>query len=222
MTGPFIAIVRRDLRLAIRQGGGAGLGLVFFFMIVVLIPFAVGPDPNLLARIAPAILWTAALLATLIGLDRLFQADEEDGSLDHLRAGSLPLELVALAKIAAHWLVSGLPLALIAPALGVLLALPAEGMPPLSLTLLVGAPALTAIGAIGAALTARIRRGGVLASILVLPLMLPTLIFGVSASQAALGGTIPFRAPFLVLCAISLVALVVGAFASAAALRTND
>lgn len=222
MIGPFLAILRRDLRIALRQGGGAGHGLLFFLMVVVLIPFGIGPDPNLLSRIAPAILWVAAVLATLIGLDRLFQADEEDGSLDHLRALALPLELVVLAKMAAHWLVSGLPLAVAAPFLGLLLALPVEGMAPLALTLFAGAPALTAIGAIGAALTARMRRGGLLSSILVLPLMLPVLIFGVSAAQAALGGTVPFQAPFLVLVALSLIALAVGAFAGAAALRMEE
>jgi heme exporter protein B len=222
VTRAFLALVRRDVALAVRIGGGAELGLIFFLMIIVLVPFAIGPDQNLLSRIAPAVLWIAALLATLLGLDRLFQADAEDGSLDMLRMAQLPLELIALAKMLAHWLVSGLPLALAAPALGLFLALEPAAMAPLSLTLLAGAPSLTAIGAVGAALTARMRRGGLLASILVLPLMLPTLIFGVAAAQAALGGTIPFRTPFLVLCALGLISIVVGAFASAAALRADD
>ncbi|MBN9061389.1 MAG: heme exporter protein CcmB [Rhizobiales bacterium 65-9] len=222
MTRAFLALLRRDLILSVRIGGGFELVLIFFLMIVALVPFAVGPDPNLLSRIAPAILWIAALLATLLGLDRLFQADAEDGSLDMLRMARLPLELAALAKMAAHWLASGLLLALAAPALGLLLSLEPAAMLPLSLTLLVGTPALTAIGAIGAALTARMRRGGLLSSILVLPLMLPTLIFGVSATQAALGGGVPFRTPLLMLGAISLIAIVLGAWASAAALRMDD
>jgi len=222
VTRAFLALLRRDLILSVRIGGGFELVLIFFLMIVALVPFAVGPDPNLLSRIAPAILWIAALLATLLGLDRLFQADAEDGSLDMLRMARLPLELAALAKMAAHWLASGLLLALAAPALGLLLSLEPAAMLPLSLTLLVGTPALTAIGAIGAALTARMRRGGLLSSILVLPLMLPTLIFGVSATQAALGGGVPFRTPLLMLGAISLIAIVLGAWASAAALRMDD
>lgn len=218
----FAALVRRDLTLAVRIGGGVELGLIFFLMIVALVPFAVGPDANLLSRIAPAILWIAALLATLLGLDRLFQADAEDGGLDMLRMAHSPLELVVLAKMLAHWLASGLPLAIAAPFLGLMLALEPAGMLPLSLTLLVGAPALTAIGAVGAALTARMRRGGLLSSVLVLPMMLPTLIFGVSAAQAALGGSIPFRAPFLILCAISLISILIGVIASAAALRMDE
>lgn len=222
MIRAFFALVRRDLTLSVRIGGGFELGLIFFLMIVATIPFAIGPDSSLLSRLAPAILWIAALLATLLGLDRLFQADAEDGSLDMLRMARLPLELTVLAKMLAHWLTSGLPLAVAAPAFGLTLALEPAAMLPLSLTLLAGTPALTAIGAVGAALTAGIRRGGLLSSILVLPLMLPTLIFGVSAAQAAIGGVIPFRTPFLVLCAISLVALVVGALASAAALRMDD
>ena len=217
-----MALVRRDLAVAVRIGGGAELGLIFFLMIVATVPFAIGPDPGLLSRLAPAILWIAALLATLLGLDRLFQADAEDGSLDMLRMAHLPLELTALAKMLAHWLLSGLPLALAAPIFGTMLSLEPAAMVPLALTLLVGTPALTSIGAVGAAVTARIRRGGLLSSILVLPLMLPTLIFGVSAAQAAIGGTIPFRTPFLVLCGISLAAIVIGAFACAAALRMDD
>ena len=188
-------------------------------MIVTLLPFGLGPDLALLARIGPAILWIAAVLATLIGLDRLFQADEEDGSLDMLRMTTLPLELVVLVKVVAHWLTTGLPLALAAPLFGLLLALPPQGMLAASTTLLVGTPALTFVGAVGAALTASIRRGGLVLSILVLPLMIPTLIFGVAAANAATGGPIPFTPPFLILCALSLVAVVVGTVAATAALR---
>lgn len=222
MTGIFLAILGADLKLAMRAGGGAGLSLVFFLTIVVLVPFALGPDLNLLSRIGPAILWLGALLSTLIGLDRLFQADSEDGSLDLLRASPLPLEVAVLAKGLAFWLVTGLPLTLVAPLLGLLVALPPEGMLPLTATLLAGTPALTFIGVAGAALTASLRRGGLVIALLVAPLMIPTLIFGVSAANAALGGTVPFRTPFLLLCAISLSALVVGTIAAAAALRARD
>jgi heme exporter protein B len=221
ITRPFLALVTRDLRLAGRVGGSGALGLIFFLMIVTLVPFALGPDLNLLSRIGPAILWLAAVLATLIGLDRLFQADAEDGSLDLLRQSPLPLELVVLAKAIAHWLATGLPLALAAPLFGLLVALPPLGMAAVAATLLAGTPALTFIGAVGAALTSGMRRGGLILAILVLPLMIPTLIFGVSAANAALGGTVPFATPFLILAALSLVAAVVGTVGAAAALRTD-
>jgi heme exporter protein B len=218
----FFAILRRDLLLGLRVGGGAVFGLVFFLMIVTVTPFAIGPDLNLLARIGPAILWLGAVLASLIGLDRLFQADEEDGSLDHLRMIDLPLELVVLAKSLAHWIASGLPLALAAPLFGLMLALDGPALAATAATLLAGTPALTFIGAVGAALTASLRRGGLLLAILALPLMIPTLIFGVSASQAAVGGTIPFVTPFLILLALTLISLVVGTLGAAAALRGAD
>ncbi len=219
---PFLALIARDLRLAARIGGSGVLGLVFFLMIVTLIPFALGPDLNLLARIGPAILWLAAVLSTLIGLDRLFQADEEDGSLDLLRGAPAPLELAVLAKVLAHWLTTGLPLALAAPLFGLLVALTPEAMAAMVATLLVGTPALTFIGAIGAALTASLRRGGLILAVLVLPLMIPTLIFGVSTANAATGGTVPFLTPFLILAALSLIAAVVGTVAAAAALRWGE
>lgn len=222
MTRPFLALVTRDLRLAARIGGSGTLGLVFFLMIVTLVPFALGPDLNLLARIGPAVLWLAAVLSTLIGLDRLFQGDEEDGSLDLLRAAPAPLELAVLAKVVAHWLTTGLPLALAAPLFGLLVALTPEGMGAMVATLLVGTPALTFVGAIGAALTASLRRGGLILAVLVLPLMIPTLIFGVSSAQAATGGTVPFLTPFLILAALSLMAAVVGTVAAAAALRWGE
>ncbi len=217
--GSFLALIRRDLALAWRIGGGASFSLIFFLMIVTLTPFAIGPDLNLLSRIAPAILWIGAVLATLIGLDRLFQADAEDGSLDLLLQGPLPAEAVVLAKCIAHWLTTGLPLALAAPAFGLLLALEPPGMASVAATLLAGTPALTFIGAVGAALTASIRRGGLLVAIIALPLMIPTLIFGVSAANAALGGTIPFATPFAILCALTLISAVTGVIAAAAALR---
>lgn len=214
----FLALVRRDLRIAARIGGGGGTGLVFFLILVTIVPFAIGPDLNLLSRIGPAILWIAATLATLIGLDRLFQADEEDGSLDLLMTGTMPLALLVLAKGIAHWAVTGLPLALAAPLLGLLLALEPAAMGAVFVTLLVGTPALTFIGAVGAALTASLRRGGLVLAVLVLPLMIPVLIFGVSAAAAAVGGTVPFLTPFLVLCGLSLGTIVIGSAGAALAL----
>ena len=222
MTRALLAVVTRDLKLAARIGGSGALGVVFFLMLVTLVPFALGPDLNLLARIGPAILWLAAVLATLIGLDRLFQADEEDGSLDLLCAAPAPLELIVLAKAIAHWLTTGLPLALAAPLFGLLVALTPTAMLAMTATLLVGTPALTFIGAVGAALTASIRRGGLILAVLVLPLMIPTLIFGVSAAEATSGGTVPFATPLLILAALSLIAGVVGTIGAAAALRWGE
>ncbi len=222
MKRAFLAILKRDLAVASRAGGGGELALVFFLIMVVLVPFALGPDLDLLSRIGPAILWLGALLSVLIGLDRLFQSDEEDGSLDLIRASALPMELAVLAKGLAHWLTTGLPLALVSPLLGLLVALPGEGVLPLVATLLVGTPALSFIGAGGAALAASLRRGGLIVPVLVAPLTVPVLIFGVSAANAAVGGTVPFLTPFLILCAISLGAIVVGTVAAAAALRSAE
>jgi heme exporter protein B len=219
MRRSFLALLARDLTLAARIGGSGWLGVLFFLMIVTLVPFAIGPDLALLSRIGPAILWIAAVLATLIGLDRLFQADEEDGSLDLLRSAPAPLEILVLAKVTAHWVTTGLPLAVTAPLFGLLLALTPDAMLAMVATLLAGTPALTFIGAVGAALTVSLRRGGLILAVVVLPLMIPTLIFGVSAANAALGGTVPFATPFLVLIALSLVAAVVGTVGAAAALR---
>lgn len=218
----FLSLLRRDLKLSARVGGSGALSLIFFLMIVTLVPFGLGPDLNLLSRIGPAILWIAAVLATLIGLDRLFQADEEDGSLDLMVASPLPLEAVVIAKVTAHWLTTGLPLAIATPLFGLLVALDAVGMAAVAVTLLVGTPALTFIGAIGAALTASIRRGGLILAILVLPLMIPTLIFGVSAANAALGGDIPFVTPLAILFALTLIFGVIGTFAAAIALRAGE
>ena len=222
MSRAVLALIVRDLKLAARVGGSGALGLVFFLMIVTLVPFALGPDLYRLARIGPAILWLSAVLATLLGLDRLFQADEEDGSLDLFRAAPLPLEVLVLSKAVAHWLTTGLPLALASPLFGLLVALDGRGMLAVAATLLAGTPALTFIGAVGAALTATLRRGGLILAILVLPLMIPTLIFGVSAANAASSGTVPFATPFLVLLALTLIASVVGTIAAAAALRAGD
>ena len=215
----FWALVSRDLKLATRIGGGGAMGLVFFLSLVTLMPFAVGPDLNLLSRIGAAILWVAAMLATLLGLDRIFQAEEEDGSLDLLMMSPLPLSLIVLAKGLAHWLATGLPLVLVAPLLGLLLALEPIVLGAVTLTLLVGTPALTFLGVVGAALTAGLRRGGLILPILVRPWMVPVLIFGVSASNAALEATTPFIQPLFLLIAASLFAMVAGVIAGAASLR---
>jgi heme exporter protein B len=209
----------RDLRLAVRVGGGALMGVVFFLVLVALIPFAIGPDLALLARIGPAILWLGALLATLLGFDRLLTADHEDGSLDLILMARMPVEIAIMVKALAHWLTTGLPLVVVAPLLGILLNLEPKATGAVALTLLAGTPALTFIGTIGAALTVALRRGGLLLAILVLPLNIPVLIFGVAASNAAIIGPVPFGAPLTILCALSLMSAVIGPFAAALALR---
>ncbi len=215
----FVALMLRDMRLAVRVGGGALMGALFFLIVVVMVPFAVGPDLNLLARIGPAILWLGALLASLLALDRLFATDYEDGSLDLLMTSPMPLELAVAAKAIAHWLTTGLPLVVIAPLLGLMLNVELNAMGALMLTLAAGTPALTFIGLIGAALSVALRRGGLLLAVLVLPLTIPVLIFGVAAAGAAITGPTPFGPPFTILCALSLMSFVVGPFAAAAALR---
>jgi heme exporter protein B len=222
MIRALAALVLRDLRLATRVGGGFALGLVFYLSLIAILPFAVGPDLALLARIGPAILWIGALLSTLIGLDRLFQADEEDGALDLLRMSGLPLEAVVAAKGFAHWLASGLPLAVAAPLLGLMLGVEPAGLGLTALSLVPGTIALAFTGAIGAALTATLRRGGMLLSVIVVPLMVPTLIFGVAAAEASRTGTAAFMTPFLALCAIALATIVLGSVAAASALRARQ
>lgn len=216
----MIALIVRDLRLAIRAGGGFGLALAFFVILAILVPFAVGPDPALLARIAPGVLWLGALLACLLSLDRLLALDAADGSLDLLAVAPLPLEGAMLAKTVAHWLVTGLPLALLAPALGVFLSLPGQGAWVLTASLLVGTPALSAIGAFGAALTAGVTRGGLLLALIVLPLYVPTLILGAEAATRAAEGA-DAATPMLLLGALTLAALALMPVAGAAALRVN-
>jgi len=213
------ALLLRDMKLAVRVGGGALIGALFFLIVITLMPFAIGPDLALLARIGPAMLWLGALLATLLALDRLFASDYEDGSLDLLMTGTTPLELVVATKALAHWLTTGLPLVIIAPLLGMLLNIDMAAMTSVALTLLVGTPALTFIGLIGAALSVTLRRGGLLLAVLVLPLTVPVLIFGVAACNAAVIGPMPFGPPFTILCALTLVSLVIGPIAAAAALR---
>jgi heme exporter protein B len=213
------AVLVRDMRIAVRVGGGALMGVLFFLVVATLVPFALGPDLALLQRIGPAILWLAALLASLLALDRLFAADHEDGSLDLILTGRAPLELVVLIKGVAHWLTTGVPLIIAAPLIGLMLNLDARASGALVLTLLVGTPALTFIGLIGAAIAVTLRRGGLLLAVLVLPLAVPVLIFGVAAANAAVTGPVPFGTPFTILCALTLASLVVGPFAAAAALR---
>jgi heme exporter protein B len=213
------ALLLRDMRLAVRVGGGALIGVLFFLIVVTLTPFAIGPDLNLLARIGPAILWIGALLASLLALDRLIAMDHEDGSLDLILMARTPLELTLAAKAAAHWLTTGLPLVIAAPLLGLLLNLDPKATGSVALTLAVGTPALTFTGLIGAALTVALRRGGLLLAVLVLPLTIPVLIFGVAAANAAIVGPVPFGTPFTILAALTLMSAVIGPFAAAAALR---
>ena len=212
------ALLIRDMRLAVRIGGGALMGVLFFLIVVTLTPFAIGPDLVLLKRIGPAILWIGALLASLLALDRLFAADHEDGSLDLLLMGNAPLELTVLTKALAHWITTGLPLVIATPLLGLFLNLELQAIGAVALTLLAGTPALTCIGLIGAALSVALRRGGLLLPVLVLPLTVPVLIFGVAASNAAVTG-MSFGAPFMILCALTLGSLVLGPLAAGAALR---
>ena len=213
------ALIKRDIQIALRVGGGALIGVLFFLTVTVLMPFALGPDLALLTRLGPAILWLGALLASLLTLDRLFMADHEDGSLDLIVMGRTPLELACAAKALAHWLAAGLPLIIATPVLGLLLNLDATSTSAVAVTLLAGTPALTFTGMIGAALAVTLHRGGLLLAVLVLPLSIPVLIFGVAASEAAISGPLSFGTPFSILCALSLVSFVVGPFAAAASLR---
>jgi heme exporter protein B len=214
----FTGLFRRDLRLASRQGGDTGLVLGFFVIAVVLFPLGVGPEPAVLQRIGAGIVWVAALLAALLSLDRLFQSDYQDGGLELLALSSLPLELAVLAKCAAHWVATGLPLALISPFLALLVDLDPDAIPTLTLGLLIGTPALSLIGSVGAALTLGARRQGALLSLLVLPLYVPPLVFGAGAVEASVAGT-GARAHLLILGALTLAALPLCPWASAAALR---
>jgi heme exporter protein B len=219
VTSPSRALFLREWRIARRIGGGASIGGAFFLILVTIMPFALGPEMALLARLGPAILWIGALLATLLGLDRLFQGDSDDGSLDVLVVAALPLEVAVLVKCVAHWVSSVLPLIVLSPLFGLMLAMEPKPLALVVASLLAGTPALTMIGAIGAALTVSLRRGGLLMAVLTLPLTIPVLIFGVSAASAASGGAAPFATPFLMLCAMSLFAIAGAPFAAAAAVR---
>jgi heme exporter protein B len=214
------ALLFRDLALAVRAGGGFGLALAFFLIVVTLTPFAVGPRTALLATIAPGILWLGALLACLLSLDRLFALDREDGALDLLATAPLPLETLAAAKALAHWITTGLPLTLAAPALGILLNLSGPGYLWLVVSLAVGTPALSVIGSFGAALTVGLKRGGLLMSLIVLPLYVPTLIFGAEVARRGAEG-MATATPLAALGAITLASIAALPFAAAAALRIN-
>ncbi|SLN45506.1 Heme exporter protein B [Falsiruegeria litorea R37] len=216
----MIALLSRDLRLALRAGGGFGLGLAFFLILTVLVPFSVGPQSALLAVIAPGVLWLGALLACLLSLDRLLALDWEDGTLDLLATAPLPLESVVTIKALAHWLTTGLPLVLVAPVLGILLNLPAPGYVWLVVSLLVGTPALSVIGTFGAALTVGLKRGGLLLSLLVLPMYVPTLIFGAEVARRGAEG-MATSTPLLLLAGITAAVIALLPFASAAVLRVN-
>ncbi|HJU29850.1 MAG TPA: heme exporter protein CcmB [Hyphomicrobiaceae bacterium] len=216
---PFLELVGRDLRIARREGGAIGIALGFYVVVVTLLPLGIGPDLNLLTRIAPGVLWVALLLAALLSLGRMFETDLEDGSLEVLALGPLPLEAVAAAKSLAHWLTTGLPLIALAPLLGLLLNLQPESYGILILSMLAGTPAVSTLGAVGAALTLRSRRGGLLLALLMLPLFVPTLVFGIETVRAAGFAEASSLPPFLILCAISLAAVVLGPLAAAAALR---
>lgn len=217
---PALALLIRDVKLAWREGGAIGVALGFYLVVVAIMPFGLGPDLNLLARIAPGMLWVALLLAALLSADRIFHNDYEDGTLDVIATGPLSLPMVAAIKSLAHWLTTGVPLALMAPVLGLLLNLPLDAMPLLVLTMLAGTPAVSFVAAIGASLTLGLRRSGLLLALLVLPLYVPVLIFGVSTVSMAIVGPGSPWPPFLMLCAISLGSIVLAPLAAAAALRT--
>ncbi|KQB17192.1 heme exporter protein CcmB [Rhodobacter capsulatus] len=214
------ALLSRDLRLAIRAGGGFGLGLAFFLIVVTLVPFGVGPQGEVLARIASGILWLGALLACLLSLDRIFALDFEDGSLDLLATAPIPMEAVVTIKALAHWITTGLPLVLAAPLFAVLLHLPAPAYLWLEISLLLGTPALSVLGTFGAALTVGLKRGGLLLSLLVLPLYVPTLIFGAELVRRGAEG-LATQVPLAMLAGITAATVALVPFASAAAIRVN-
>jgi len=217
----FLAVIARDIRLATRVGGDALTLVLFFVMVGVIVPFAIGPDPATLSRLAPGIIWIAAFLSMLLGLDRLFRADEEDGSLLLFRHAALPLEAIVAAKVIAHWLLTALPLIVASPILAVLLDMDMGAWLKTVASLLLGTPGLVALGTIGAAVTVSLRRGGLIAPVLILPLSIPILIFGTGAIAAGSPEGIS-GAALLFLAAISLVALALAPFAAALALRLAE
>lgn len=218
MISVFAAVLRRDLRLALRRAGDMTTVAAFFAAAAILFPLGVGPDPATLARIAPGVLWAAALFSAMLSLDRLFAADREDGSLDPILLAPAPLEVAVLAKCLAHWLTTGLPVALLAPAMAALLQLDGAAWLPLTVALLLGTPSVSLVGAVGAALVLGARRGGALVGLLVLPLFVPVLVFGVLAVEAALAGLPVWPAMLIELALLALV-LPLAAFAGAGALR---
>lgn len=217
MSGVF-TVLNRELRLAVRQSSDSVMVVAFFVIAVVLFPFGVGPEPNMLAKIGPGVIWVAALLAAMLSMERMFQADYEDGSLELLVLTPVPLELTVLAKVFAHWLTTGLPLMIATPLLAVMMNIPSEGWPVLLISLALGTPTLSLIGAVGAGLVLGARRGGVLLSLLVLPLFIPVLIFGVGSVDMALNG-LETKAHTLLLGGIFLASLALTPWATAAAVR---
>lgn len=215
---PSLALLAHDIRLALRAGSGTGQALMFYLILILLVPLGIGPETGILARIAPGILWLGALLACLLSLSRIFQEDQEDGTLDTLLLAPLPLEWITALKAAAHWLTTGLPLTLLSPLLALMLNLPAEALPWLILSLALGTPALSFLGALGAAFTLGLRQGGTLIAILTLPLFIPTLIFGAEVAIAAAEGRSPWPALALT-AALTLGTLALAPFATAAILR---
>jgi heme exporter protein B len=211
----ILALLRRDIMLSLRQGGGAGTAIGFFLTVIIMLPIGIGPDQGFLQRVAPGALWIALLLSVLLSAERIFQADYEDGSLDAMALSPVPLIIVALTKAVAHWLMSALPLAIAAPLLGFLINLDAALILPLGLAMIIGSFTLSLLAALGAAVTVGLRRGGLLVSLLVLPLYIPVLIFGVAASSL---GDLAWPA-LLILIALALASLVLAPVAAAAALR---
>ncbi|WP_038035515.1 heme exporter protein CcmB [Thermopetrobacter sp. TC1] len=221
MLSPFLSVIGRDVKLAFRAGGGIGTAFGFFLTVVVLLPIGIGPDQALLQRIAPGALWIALLMSVLLSADRIYTADYEDGSLEVMAIGPAPLEVVALAKALAHWLTAGLPLAIAAPLLGFLLNLRADLVPGLLLSMITGSLALSMLAALGAAVTVGLRKGGLLISLLILPLYIPLMIFGVTASTGGQAGPDISTSSYLILAAVVLLSVVVSPVASAAALRAH-
>lgn len=217
----MMALLIRDVKLGLRAGGGALIGILFYLAVAAVTPFAMGPDLNLLAKIGPAILWIGALLASLLGLERLFQIDREDGSLDLmvLNRHSMPLSFAVFIKCVAHWITTGLPLVIVTPLLGLLLNMDGTAIGATALTLLIGTPAVTFIGAVGAAIAVSLPRGGLLVSVVILPFVIPVLIFGVMATFGAVVDGAPFKAPMLLLAALTMFFAVLGPFAAGYALK---
>jgi len=220
MSGPFLSLVLRDLRLASRSGGSAALALAFFALVATLVPLGVGANLNLLARIAGGVLWVGAVLAALLSLDRLYQGDFDDGSLDLIALSPLSLEQVAVAKLLAHWFSTGLPLTLLSPLLALLFGLPGPGTWALFVSLLIGTPAVSAVGAIGASLTLSLKRGGLILPLIILPLLAPVVIFGAGSVAYALDG-LPGTGALGLLAAFSIAAVLLSPFAAAASVRLN-
>jgi heme exporter protein B len=217
----FLSLIGRDLLLARRHGGALAVTLGFYLMVITMLPLGLGPSQKLLGRIAPGVLWVALLLSSLLSADRMFHDDHEDGSLEVIALGPLPLELVALAKMLAHWLTVGVPLMLITPVLALMLNMNENAYVPLMLTLMAGTPAVSFLAGIGAALTLGLRKGGPLLSLIIMPLYVPTLIFGVMAIDAVITGPGSFSVPFQILCGITIISAVVSPLATAAALKLN-